>query len=963
LYGALDRFAQFFIAPLFLEETLDRELKAVDSENKKNLQSDMWRLHQLSKSLSNPKHPSCHFSTGNLQTLRDEPLARGVKIRDEFIRFHTEQYSANRMKLVVLGRETLEQMQSWVEELFADVRNKDLPPNRWDGIPPYTDKELLTQVNAKPVMDTRSLDLYFPYQDEEEMYESQPGRYLSHLIGHEGPGSILSYIKAKGWATELSSGSYPLCPGSAFFTVDIKLTPEGLKHYREVIKTVFQYISIVRESGPQEWIFDEVKGMAEVDFKFRQKSPASATTSALSQTMQKPLPREWLLSGQSLLRRFDAKAVHKAISYLNAENFRLTVVSQDPLDGAVQNEKWYGTEYTVEKIPADFLAELREAASGKQRPSDLFLPMKNEFIPLKLDVEKKETKEPATAPKLIRNEDNVRVWFKKDDQFWVPKANVQIILRSPLCNMSPSSAVISQVFVELVQDSLDEYAYNAEIAGLRYDLDSNSVGVHVTVSGYNDKMSVLLDRVLKSMRNLEVKQDRFDIIKERLTRTFQNWDLAPPYHQIGQYTRWLATERLFSIEQYLAELPQITAEDIRAFYPLLLSQLHMEILVHGNLYREDALMLTDLVERILRPRKLLPSQWPIRRSLVIPSGSNFLYVRPLKDPSNVNHCIEYLVSVGDVRHRSNYARLILFAQLTDEPAFNQLRTKEQLGYVVFSGSATHVTTAAYTVLIQSERSPDYLENRIDSFLRNFKQVLADISPEEFEAQKRSVINKRLEKLKNLGSETNRFWNHITSEFYRFDEVDVDVGHLRALTKEDIVDFYERYIDPTSPTRAKMSIHLVAPTPPPVTVADKLSPAEQMQGLLSLMQQYLESQNMKVDAEKLASRFNGVSVPAGNQGGILKALSTYLENDAAIPSQQANAVTEQARALMPSVLQNLGIMATVSEEADDVDKENLPPQAQVVVIEDVHAFKASLPLSTGAMPVVDLSYYEDIEPKL
>ncbi|EXK75698.1 insulysin [Fusarium oxysporum f. sp. raphani 54005] len=35
LRGALDRFAQFFIEPLFLPETLDRELKAIDSENKR----------------------------------------------------------------------------------------------------------------------------------------------------------------------------------------------------------------------------------------------------------------------------------------------------------------------------------------------------------------------------------------------------------------------------------------------------------------------------------------------------------------------------------------------------------------------------------------------------------------------------------------------------------------------------------------------------------------------------------------------------------------------------------------------------------------------------------------------------------------------------------------------------------------------------------------------------------------
>ncbi|KAJ4171777.1 metalloprotease [Fusarium falciforme] len=73
LREALDRFAQFFIEPLFLPSTLDRELKAVDSENKKNLQNDAWRLHQLEKSLSNPNHPFCHFPTGNFEGSQDPP--------------------------------------------------------------------------------------------------------------------------------------------------------------------------------------------------------------------------------------------------------------------------------------------------------------------------------------------------------------------------------------------------------------------------------------------------------------------------------------------------------------------------------------------------------------------------------------------------------------------------------------------------------------------------------------------------------------------------------------------------------------------------------------------------------------------------------------------------------------------------------------------------------------------------
>jgi insulysin len=230
LYGALDRFAQFFIEPLFLSSTLDRELKAVDSENKKNLQSDVWRLHQLDKSLSNPKHPYCHFSTGNFEVLKTIPESEGINVRDKFIEFHAKHYSANRMKLVVLGREPLGVLQKWVADLFSPVVNKNLPPNRWAAEPPFRPNDLGIQWFAKPVMDTRELELVFPFIDEEELFESQPSRYISHLIGHEGPGSIMAHIKCKGWANGLSAGAYPVCHGSpGIFNVQIRLTEEVRK--------------------------------------------------------------------------------------------------------------------------------------------------------------------------------------------------------------------------------------------------------------------------------------------------------------------------------------------------------------------------------------------------------------------------------------------------------------------------------------------------------------------------------------------------------------------------------------------------------------------------------------------------------------------------------------------------------------------------------------------------------------
>lgn len=772
LYGALDRFAQFFIKPLFLEDTLDRELRAVDSENKKNLQSDTWRLHQLNKTLSNPEHPFCHFSTGNYKTLHDDPLARGVRIRDEFIKFYETHYSANRMKLAVLGREDLDTLQQWVQELFSPVVDKNLPQNRWDDIAPYTADELATQIFAKPVFESRSLDFSFLYRDEDHLYEAQPSRYISHLVGHEGPGSILAYIKAKGWANGLSAGPLPLCPGGGLFNISVRLTEEGLKQYKEVAKTIFHYIAMLRETPPQEWVVEELTKMSEVDFRFKQKSPASRTTSGLSSIMQKDFPREWILSYPSRIRKFNPEEISKGLALLRPENFRMTIISQDFPGAWNSKEKWYGTEYKYEKLPQDFLEELKKAssASKNERPAELHLPHKNEFIPTRLDVEKKDVAEPTKFPKLIRNDENVRVWWKKDDQFWVPKANVHVTLRTPLPGLTPQNQVMASLYQSLVNDALVEYSYDAEISGLQYSIAPHSVGFDITVSGYSDKMPVLLEKVLNTMRDLEINEERFAIIKERSLRGYRNWDFQQPYLQVGTFSRWLNSESGWINDQYLAELKTITADDIRLFHPQLLRQLHIEIMAQGNVYKEDALKMADLVESTFKPRNLPTNQWPIRRSLIFPQGSDFVFNKTLKDPANVNHCIEYLLYVGENGDKDLRAKLLTFAQMTEEPVFDQLRTKEQLGYVVFSGASVHHSVwSGYRILIQSERTPQYLEERIDEFLNKYEKDLETMSDEQFEKHKSSLINKRLEKLKNLNQEANRFWNHIVSECFDFEQ--------------------------------------------------------------------------------------------------------------------------------------------------------------------------------------------------
>jgi nardilysin len=115
LKGALDRFAQFFVAPLVLEGALEREVNSVDSEFVQVLQDDGCRLMQMQCHTANPGHPHRIFSWGNRKSLVDVPKSKGVETRPLLLDYYQKFYKPNQMSLVVLGGEPLDTLQEWTE--------------------------------------------------------------------------------------------------------------------------------------------------------------------------------------------------------------------------------------------------------------------------------------------------------------------------------------------------------------------------------------------------------------------------------------------------------------------------------------------------------------------------------------------------------------------------------------------------------------------------------------------------------------------------------------------------------------------------------------------------------------------------------------------------------------------------------------------------------------------------------
>ena len=199
----------------------------------------------------------------------------------------------------------------------------------------------------------------------------------------------------------------------------------------------------------------------------------------------------------------------------------------------------------------------------------------------------------------------------------------------------------------------------------------------------------------------------------------------------------------------------------------------------------------------------------------------------------------------------------------------------------------------------------------------------------------------------MESESNRLWSYINSEYFNFYQIDQDVKELRALSKQDIQEFFEQYISPRSKARAKLSVHLLAQASPPETPAT--TPEQQKEQLVEMLSQYLGSSGVEVEPGKLTQDFATVDIT--NEDSIIAAIKPHL------PAKEVEEATEQIKQGLPQLMMTLKISKGGEEQDKPVEV------SKPTIINDAHAWKAGLQVSRGPRAITDISDYEDLEPKL
>jgi secreted Zn-dependent insulinase-like peptidase len=774
---ALDRFAQFFVAPLFTAEYVERERKAVHSEYKSKIKNAYRRELDVYRHIVSQRHPMSKFSVGSLETLADRD---SDSVREDLLEFYRDYYSADNMTLVVLGRESLGQLKGMVVERFGAIkRRKTRAPIT--GMDMFRSNFLPARVQVKPEKDERRLSLVFPVPSADNLYRQKPLQYLGNLLGHEGEGSLLSLLKDLGWVEGLSAGGGIDGRNQGTFNISMQLTPDGYANQEKVVAITFRMIQLIRERGIEKWRFEEQQNLAEIAFRFAEKGEAIHTVSQLSNQMHRYRARD-IIRGRYAFDEFDGRLIRRYLKYLKPDNFLWMVTAPDVETNRVS--KLYNTPYSVEQLRYEV------AAVPKGHLARLELPKPNSFLPRRLQVKDLPPMETAAVnPEKISSGDAINIWFKQDDRFQVPKASIRIRVMAPLAAQGIREAALTHLYVDLLNDSLNEFAYPAALAGLNFNISANSRGFDLQLSGYNDRQGLLLSRLLNAIERNRFQSGRVERLKQELMRRWRNQRQLTPYEQLFEQMPVLLYSPLWDKSAMADALEDIQHEDVRRFASRVLIGADIKALIHGNLYRQEALKLATLIEHKLRRDADKEADLTLPPAQVVKLTQQ-IDQRHLQVDHRDVAAVFYQQALGDsVEDR---ASMMMMRQMLRSGFFHQLRTEKQLGYIVFITSMALKDVSANVYVVQSPSTP------LPEVMSEIEQFIAQQAGqvESFEQHRSALLASLREAPKNLPEQSARFWSNIVSDADKFDRREQLIGAIEALTPQSLQAYSEAVMKPS-----------------------------------------------------------------------------------------------------------------------------------------------------------------------
>jgi insulysin len=788
LPAALDRFAQFFIAPTFNAEFVGREVSAVHNEAMRHVQNDFRRVWRVRQELYEPGSIESKFSTGNRDTLaRATPAAVRA--------FYERHYSADRMALAIAGRASLDELEKLARSLFAAVPKRAVAAAAPRGPDFLPRKNALRLARVEPVRELRQLQLEFVLPATRPGFAARSDRLLESLLGYAGPGGLLAQLKAENLANAITSDLWERTPdyGSLWLTLD--LTPSGEREVQRVLQRVFAWIEFLRRAPfPREFHADHARiGALQETFGDRGEGMELVTRLANNALFY---PLAVAERADTAWGAPDEAAYRRLLGALVPENLLVALSARGVKTD--RKERIYNVAYSYEEDAGAAFAALK----NPERVAAFALPGSNRFMPTSTALL------PERAQPLI-DEPGLALHYAPDTEFQRPQTSITLRFVPVRELASVDNDALLQLWGRMLRESLEADIADAREAGVEISSDVGLEGVKLGFTGYGDSPARLARHVAGRLKSFTLGAERYAAVQEQAVRALASYVQTEAFSLGRDRREAMHREFRFLPDQLLPRVRSATGAEVQRLGQRLFARGKLEVLVHGHLAPDEAVATARALAASIGAAPAAAAELLRRRHVVMKPGEH-LVDAGLIQGVNAAWMSEYALGTDAPKVRA--AALVLNA-FVSPPFYTEMRTRQQLGYIVGSGPTASIRERGLVFVIQSStHAAADLQQRAQAVIAGLPAALAAVSDAEWATLKAGVRSQLEEKPTSIAERAERLFNEAYVYDGEWGRAQASLAALESLTRAEAVALLTEALDPAKGRRRSVLLDPLAKAP-------------------------------------------------------------------------------------------------------------------------------------------------------
>jgi insulysin len=682
----------------------------------------------------------------------------------------------------------------------------------------------------------------------------------------------------------------------------MSLTEKGEERWKEVVDVIMQHCRLIHQAslnGPELGrIWDESSRLGRMFFDQTSPGGVYGLVPSLCDSIVSHGTAKCISAGSRLNKETDTLPVERVQDFAsklvpsNCIIERCSLGAWEEMEAleakktkGVQRktEQWYGIDYFLSEIDGKDVEQWQGKDVNGIVPlldvSKLDLPRPNQYIPRTLElcpelpVEAKagpRIEKKVDPPNLLLEQDKVgRLWHRLDDRYALPKSVLTFLIRNAATQnikvddgtwqYNVESAVHSALLSAIFSEALAQETYDADLAGLHWNLSLSSAGIRISCSGFSDRLPDLALKVLRDffLSDRFLQESFFVSTQDRLLRNLRTFFESRRADSHAMYYReLLLNSEDLGLEAQLLAAESSTLESVKKHYTALLQndETTIDCLFSGNVSETQAKTFFSSASKLMTDARLTKNVADTDTSTIWIPGTSERRLTPgddielhfaSKNPQEENGAVmvSYQSMVPGFRGEGlsqpdslvSSAAIRLLCHILREPLFNDLRTKQQLGYIVSSyhdvglssRPSTMVALGALSVpidfivinILSRKVAPPEVARRIDEFLSSFRSSLENMPDSEIQHYSTALSTNMLKPVQKLGTESSNQFSKIrhyapeilntsggTDKDLPWNSVKALAGTIESLKRPELLQTWDRMIQPQSRARVVSCVY-------------------------------------------------------------------------------------------------------------------------------------------------------------